>query len=125
MREIVGVLATPYASPKRHVLKLNSYQDFYPMLDCECFEIVRRKFGKNYYDVYCDDEGLLLDKDPAIYTFHQDAICEIIVGNCFICKHDEEGETISLAEDEVNEVLNNAREVIVDAKMQGVLVCEI
>ena len=117
MREIVGVLATPYEKPKRYVLKLNDYKDFYPMLDCECFEIVRRKFGRNYYDVYCDDEGLLLDKDPAIYTFHEDMVCEVIVGNCFVCKHDEEGETISLTEDEVEEVLRNTRE--------EVLVCEI
>ena len=115
--KLVGVLAVPFAEPRRFAFNLDSYRDFYPVIDCEHFDVVVRKFGKHYYDIYCDDVGLLLQKPPAIFTFDNDVAVELICGNCFVCKHDDNGDTISLTEDEVNEVLDNVR--------QGVLCCEL
>ncbi len=115
--KLTGVLAKPNAAPRVIEFELNSYEDLYPVLDCDCFDIAVRRFGKNYYDIYTDDEGLLHFKDPAIYVFDDDYMVQVLVGNCFVCKHNDEGDTISLTDEEIAEVLNNTR--------QGVLCCEL
>lgn len=115
--KLKGILVEPDKLPKVYEFDCNSYKDFYPVLDCEIFEIPRRKFGKNYYDIYCDEEGFLNDKIPAIFTFDDDCLVEIIRGNCFICKHDDEGEAVSLTDNEIAEIMGNIK--------QDVLVCEL
>ena len=107
MAKLRGVLVRPNESGVDFTFDLNSYKDFYPVLDCDAFDIVERKFGNNYYDIYVDDEGLLNNKETAIYTLGEGGVVEILVGNCFVCKHNDEGDTISLTDDEVDEILSN------------------
>lgn len=114
---MLGVLVKQNEKPVRYEFDYESYESFYPVLECDTFDIVTRKFGKNYYDVYVDDEGLLLNKTPAIFTFDNDILVEMLVGNCIILSHDKDGNTISLTEEQVNEILANIR--------GGVLVCEL
>lgn len=90
--------------------------NIYKMLDCDCIDVVVRKFGKNVYDIYCDDEGLLKNKQhiTAVATFNQNHdLVEQIVGNVFICKHDGEGGMQSLTEKECNEILNEVVSYII------------
>lgn len=85
----------------------DSYKDFYPLLNCEHFDVVERRFGDKYCDVYCDDEGLFKeDNKPAIFTHYKGKCVEHVVGNVFICGHDEEGETISLTAAQIDAVLH-------------------
>lgn len=105
---IKGVLIKPNHRAIPYDFEYDSFQDFHTLLDCECFDIATRRFGDHYYDIYLDDEGLLVGKKPAIITFdNDDQVCETLVGICFICKHDDKGDTISLEDDEVKEVLNS------------------
>lgn len=32
--------------------------DYYKYLGCSCFDIVHRKIGNKYYNIFCDDNGL-------------------------------------------------------------------
>ena len=82
-------------------------QRIYDMLKCDCIDVVERKFGEHYYDIYCDDEGLFKENPlPAIATFDDGKIVEQIVGNVFICKHDGEGGMESLTQEEYREVIS-------------------
>ena len=107
MAKLRGVLVRPKEKAVDFTFELNSYMDFYPVLDCEVFDVVERKFGNNYYDIYVDDEGLLNHKEEAIFTLGDTGVVEILVGNCFICKHNDEGDTISLTDAEVDEIIKN------------------
>ena len=112
---IKGVLITPNQEgtlPREYTLKEESIKDFHNLLDCDTFDIQSRKFGDEWLDVYCDDEGLLkADNKPAIVTFMDGEISEIIVGSVFICNCNEKGETISLTDEQVKKVLASVRKM--------------
>ena len=70
--------------------------DFYKHLDCRCFDIVSAHL--NDLDVYCDDEGLLVQKElSAVMADGQ----PLFVGNLIFARHDEEGETVDCTEDDM------------------------
>ena len=88
---------------------LNAY---YKVLKCDCFDIARRKIGEHYYDIYCDDEGLLNGcLKPSTLTFDGDRVVEVLMGNVFVCSHNEDGDTISLTDAEIIEVLSYVQKV--------------
>lgn len=37
----------------------NSLKDYYRLIDCDVIDIVKRCIGGKYYNIICDDEGLL------------------------------------------------------------------
>ena len=82
-------------------------QRIYDMLKCDCIDVVSRKFGQHYYDIYCDDEGTfkpIEEQVVSVFTLSHGTCVEQIVGNVFICKHDGEGGMESLTDDEIQEV---------------------
>lgn len=113
-RKIVGVLVD-VENNCVHAISLNyndedkNYLDaYYKVLNCNTFDIVRRKIGNNYYDIYCDDEGLFKEtRKPSAITFSGDEIVEVLVGNLFICSCNDNGETIGLNDEQLDEILNN------------------
>ena len=116
MKKIKGVLVTPNqkeTKPRVYELKVNSYKDYYPLLECDTFDIQERKFGDHWLDIYCDDEGLFKeDNKPAIVTLQPGkGVVETIVGNVFIVGHNDEGETISLTDEQIETVLSWVREI--------------
>lgn len=82
----------------------------YELLKCSTITIVNRDFGGKRFDVICDDEGLFKPLNtPAIATLDKHGEClEIIVGNCIIAKHDDEGYTESLTDAEIIALLTSA-----------------
>ena len=36
-------------------------QNYYNLIECNSIDIVRRKIGKRYFNIICDDEGMLVD----------------------------------------------------------------
>ena len=113
MREVRGVLIKQEAGKneiKEYIHIDKSFRDLYPLLNCRVFEVVTRKIGKSYYDIWCDDMGLFDEsKKPTVVTLDEEGnVVEQIVGNCFICKN-EEGEMSGLNEKEVAEVLHSAQ----------------
>ena len=80
-----------------------SLEDYYRILDCTTFDIASRRIGENVYDIYCDDEGLL-KCSPIVSAVSSDRQ-PMLVGNLFVTKTNDEGETISLTAEEIREVL--------------------
>ncbi len=108
-KTIKGVLVTPNqigSMPRVYELEYNNYTDFYPLLDCNTFDIQSRKFNGEYYDIYLDDEGLLKSNNaPSIITRYNGKAVEVILGNVFIVKTDGEGNTISLDDNDIENVM--------------------
>lgn len=99
--------------------------EYYKVLNCDTFDIVNRRFGKYCLDVYCDDEGLLKeDKKVALVTYKGSQIVEIICGNVFIVGH-KEAETISLTDDEINEVFKYCKQVFISNKVRKIVVASV
>ena len=75
-------------------------EDYYDMIGCKCIDIVTRSIGKKWYEIICDDEGLLTN-DPiisAIDNFGQ----VMLVGNLIICGPvDGEGELTDLSDNDI------------------------
>lgn len=127
MKKIKGILITPNqkeTKPRVYELEVNSYKDYYPLLECDTFDIQSRKFGDKYFDIYYDDEGLFKeDNNPSILTYDGDTLVEQIVGNVFIVSHNDEGETISLTDEEIKVVLDQVRQVSKLGEKEKYIIC--
>lgn len=102
-KTIKAVLIDTDTKKTRPVQFKDELPEIYKLLKCRCIDIVTRKFGGRKFQIICDDEGLLAEfKTPAIATLDKNGKClELIVGNCLIVKHDEEGNTKSLTNEEI------------------------
>lgn len=130
MKKIKGILITPNQKgtmPRVYELEYNSYKDFYPILECDMFDIQTRKFNDTYLDIYCDDEGLYKeDNKISIVTQDNGSIVETIVGNVFICNHNNQGDSISLTEEEIKEVMSTIRVYLtLSNKTEDSIVCAV
>lgn len=130
MKKIKGILITPNqkdTKPRVYELEVNSYEDYYPLLECDTFDIQSRKFNGKYLDIYCDDEGLLKENNnPSILTYNGNILVEKIVGNVFITNHNSEGDTISLTDEDIKLVLSTVRilmTVEADGTIKQQIVC--
>lgn len=87
----------------------NSLDNFQNLIKCSCIDGVTRTFNNNkQYVIYCDDLGTLKqDKIPAAIQLHGNDINEIIFGNVLIFSFDDDGNTKSISEQEINELLTS------------------
>lgn len=121
MKKIKGVLVSNGIA-KEYELEYNNYKDFYPLLNCDTFDVQSRKFNGEWLDIYCDDEGLFkANNKPSILTFSNGELVEQIVGNAFIVAHNDEGDTISLTDEQVQKVMETITTVIYKFKKLKVL----
>ena len=121
MKKIKGVLVSNGVA-KEYELEYNNYKDFYPLLNCDTFDVQSRKFNGEWLDIYCDDEGLFkTNNKPSILTFSNGGLVEQIVGNAFIVAHNDEGDTISLTDEQVQKVMATITTVIYKFKKLKVL----
>lgn len=79
-------------------------QSYYNLLECNTIDIVRRKIGKRYFNIVCDDEGALLDRAKISAISNLGEIR--LVGNLIICAGDitEDGDLIGLTDDQAEYV---------------------
>ena len=95
----------------------------YSILKCTLFDIATRKIGEHYYDIYCDDEGLLKDK-PMVSAMSPDNQ-PMLVGNLFIVKHNDEGDAVSLTDEEIKEIQRNLTPIFdEDGRYYPCLICD-
>lgn len=85
---------------------VSTLDDIYANLKCDCFDIATRKIGDTYYDIYCDDEGLLKE-NLNISAINRNGEV-MLVGNLLFTQHNAGG----LTESEVAEILENTVKVI-------------
>ena len=69
-------------------------EEYYRFLDCDTIDIVRRKIGSRYYDIVCDDEGLL--KSGYKVSAVDRNMNGMLVGNLFIRGQARDGEMTNL-----------------------------
>jgi len=72
-------------------------------IKCHNFDIATRLIGNKEYDIFIDDEGLLIH-NPTINGFCIDWD-EVLAGNLLVLKSNQEGETISLTTKDIEHVL--------------------
>lgn len=80
-------------------------ENYYKHLDCNCIDIAERKIGNKFYDVICDDEGLLVD-NPKVCCIAGDSDYNIY-GNIIICNGDDNGNEQPLTEDDIANIMQN------------------
>ena len=99
--------------------------EYYKILNCDTIDIISRKIGNNYYDIICDDEGLLKDMlmPSMIILDGNGKIVQFLVGNIFIVKHDGNGNEKSLTNAEIDEIMSNIYTIICkyDSKIHKVI----
>lgn len=85
---------------KAQVVNPEGLEDYYNMIDCSTVDIVRRKIGRKWFEIICDDEGTFKEdcKISAIDNFGN----VMLVGNLIICGlADSEGELTDLSYSDV------------------------
>lgn len=123
--QITGILldVLNMKTPRPYTIETSNLQSYYTALGCDVFDITTRKIGRGYYDVYCDDEGLL-KCNPILSAVDSDG-SPALVGNLFVCKHDAEGNTIGLSEHEIYDIVRSTKTVCDMRGLYTVLVCDI
>lgn len=80
--------------------------EWYRLLKCDLIDITERQVAGRYYDIICDDEGLL--KDGAKVSALDSAQSPQLVGNLIFCNHDDEGNETTLTDEDIARLLPNA-----------------
>ena len=83
---------------------------YYEILNCSTITITSRRIGersRKYYDIICDDEGLLVA--PTIVSAIDRDGKPMLVGNLFICSHDDEGNETSLSREDIRHIREHFR----------------
>lgn len=84
----------------------DTYNELHENIECRCFGCVGRKVGRKTFDIWHDDEFLYSGKDGQL-----SGRCvnypEVLLGSIVIARHDGEGNTIGLTEDEIQNVQQN------------------
>ena len=125
MSEITGILidVLNMRAPRPYTITTNNLDEYYTALGCDVFDVTTRKIGRQFYDIYCDDEGLL-KCNPILSAVDSDGH-PALVGNLFVCKHDAEGNTIGLSMHEMHEIISNTKTVCDIRGSYKVLICDI
>lgn len=127
-KTLTGVSIVPTLSVKVNALGLrmvsvsatkktipHEVKELQKAVDGDLFDIQTRTINGEAFDFYCDDEALM--KEDAVVTAMSKTSPDYnLVGALFIVKANDQGETISLTEDEVKRVLNafNGRALVID-----------
>ena len=82
-----------------------SLESYYKILNCELIDIVSMKIGHRYFDIICDDEGLM-QEDITISAIYDD-FTPALVGNLFIVRHDGKGNERSLTSNDISMIFEN------------------
>ena len=101
---IIDVETTNENEMLKKITVLDDLATFYLKLHCDTIDIVDRRIGNKYFTLIIDDNGLLKENNrTSIIDINR---MPMIVGNVIICHADENGELISL-DDEDYEILED------------------
>lgn len=94
-------------------------QDYYNELGCDCFDIAVRDIQGKKYDLYVDDIGWFRDKPiPSAVDSDNNVM---LVGNIIFANHDNEGNTISLTDEDIEHIHHNIMSAIIGDKIRPIL----
>ena len=72
-------------------------------------------FFKNDIDIIINEEGKFiegLNPEIAIVRKRDNQIADIVYGNCIFASHDEQGETVSLSDEQIKVITEELKDVI-------------
>ncbi len=105
------------------LVTVEKLDDYYKLLECDCFDIAQRKIGGVAYDIFVDDIGLFRDK-PLVTAVDPDGH-PMLVGNLLFANHDGEGNTTSLSDEDVLRICGSMGRVYLgDGSSHYVVICE-
>lgn len=88
--------------------ELRNLDNLYKLIGCDCVTVVERKIGGEYFDIWCDDEGLIKGDKKYINGYLDDKRCnEILCGTLVIARSNEEGEMVGLNDEDVNNIIGH------------------
>ncbi len=79
-------------------------------------------FFKNEIDIIINDEGKFiegLNPEIAIVRKRDNQIVDIVYGNCIFASHDEQGETVSLNDEQIKVITEELKDVILTNQETG------
>lgn len=116
-----GILINKYELGCRVVEFEDTLSELYRLIDCDCIDITERKIGDNYYDIVCDDEGLL--KEDIRFTAFDINDEPALAGNLLIMNCDDCGELLSLTDSDIENIKSHVRSYrfIISGAVHGVL----
>lgn len=92
--------------------------EYYERLECDTFDITHRRIGETYFDIFCDDEGLL--RENPIIAAVDSSFAPALVGNLIFAHHDKEGNTTGISDEDFRLIQKSVINIInVDALGQG------
>lgn len=73
-------------------------------------DVLRLSFTEGL-DLICNEEGMLIGLPPTIAWVEEGNLLEIIIGNCFVCRHTDEGDFTSIKESDIAVIQEKLKEV--------------
>lgn len=66
----------------------------------------------NKLDVVCNDEGKINGLEYRVAHIEDGSIVEVIAGDCFVCRHNDEGEFVSIKDEDVEYIKEKLKPVV-------------
>lgn len=80
-------------------------ENYYNLLNCNTIDITSRQLDGTYFDIICDDEGLLCDSPIASAIDGKRG--GQLVGNLLFCHHNGDGDETGLTPEDVKLIENH------------------
>lgn len=110
MNKITGLLVDVESKTMKRITVDDSREEYYRILKCGMIDCITRQVKGVRCVVVCDDCGRLKEEQiPSMIGISQEkrTLQEIIVGNIFVCKSDEDGNFVSLTDKEIKKILSS------------------
>lgn len=101
-----AVLISTQQNKKPEIIEFkDDLQLYYKLIQCDTIDIVMRKINGTYYNIICDDEGLL--KENPIVSAVNNKFQPMLVGNLIIAGNtDDDGNLLGITEEQAKEIIN-------------------
>ena len=88
------------------IVETNGLDDYYRLMGCSVIDITQRKIAGKYYDIICDDEGLLKENSKISAITHMGQ--PMLVGNLIIAgEADADGNLTDLLDTDIAHIYKN------------------
>ncbi len=104
-----------------HTAECKELDDFYRELKCDCFDIVEKKIGSKFFDIFVDDNGLFVEKPvPSMFSSTMNTM---LVGNLVFASHDDYGNTTSLSDENIEMIKENVFMLWDEGRQYPAVIC--
>lgn len=110
---------------KVRIVEANGLDDYYRLMGCSVIDITQRKIAGKYYDIICDDEGLLKENPKISAITHMGQ--PVLVGNLIIAgEADADGNLTDLLDTDILHLYRNIHFFRTTNHLEGYnILCEV